>query len=200
MEAHVVERAFEPFFTTKEVGKGTGLGLSMVYGVARQSGGTARIHSKPGEGTCISLSFRRAPEGSVGLLEETQIQSTERTSASGSILIIDDDPDVRDFVATTLEELGYDVREANDGDEGLSEFRKHPPDLVILDFVMPGRTGADVAQEIRRERADQPILFVSGYSETDAIQRVSPGAPLLAKPFRADALDQAVRSAMLPDQ
>jgi CheY-like chemotaxis protein len=199
MPPEVVERAFEPFFTTKDVGKGTGLGLSMVYGVARQSGGTARIISKPGEGTCIKLYFRRAPADALVSSAERAHGSVASAPIGGSVLVIDDDPDVRGFVVDTLDELGYEVRSASDGNEGLVEYRRAAPDLVILDFVMPGLTGADVAREIRAEKPDQPILFVSGYSETDAVENAAPGAPLLAKPFRAEALDEAVRHAILPN-
>jgi PAS domain S-box-containing protein len=193
MPPDVIDRAFEPFFTTKEVGKGTGLGLSMVYGVARQSGGIARIDSAPGKGTCIELFFRKAQD-------ETSAQGTEGEGgtgadrpASASVLVIDDDPVVREFVAATLTDWGYQVREAGDGAGGLAAFREWCPDVVVVDFVMPGMSGADVARAILGERPDQPILFVSGYSETDAIKQAAPQAPVLAKPFRAEALDEMVR-------
>jgi PAS domain S-box-containing protein len=197
MPAQVVERAFEPFFTTKEVGKGTGLGLSMVYGMARQSGGTARIESAPGKGTAVKLLFRKADEAAI----ETTAGSEEPTSATVpfapvSVLVIDDDPDVRGFIVTSLEELGYRVREAGDGRAGLAAIDRETPDLVILDFIMPGMSGADVARRIRAKRPDQPILFVSGYSETEAVKRTAPEATLLAKPFRADALHKALRSVL----
>jgi PAS domain S-box-containing protein len=200
MPPEVVERAFEPFFTTKEVGKGTGLGLSMVYGMARQSGGTARIESRPGEGTAVKLYFRKADGDSA---PEAAGTSGEQPRASArqpaeSILVIDDDPDVRGFIADALDEQGYRVREAADGREGLAELQRAGADLVIIDFVMPGLSGAEVARKIRARRRDQPILFVSGYSETDAVKRTAPDAPLLAKPFRAEALLKAVRGALTP--
>ena len=196
MPAHVIERAFEPFFTTKEVGRGTGLGLSMVYGVARQSGGTARIRSSPGAGTTVTLYFRRAPGEIAASGSETAQVHPTRPRVDASVLVIDDDPDVRGFVAATLDDLGYRVREAGEGQQGLDLFTTEPADLVIVDFLMPGLTGADVARAIRERRPDQPILFVSGYSETEAIRQAAPGAPLLPKPFRAEALDLAVRSAL----
>ena len=112
------------------------------------------------------------------------------------MLVIDDDPDVRDFIVASLEEQGYRVREASDGRKGLKAFRDERPDLVILDFIMPGLSGADVANRILADQPDQAILFVSGYSETEAVRRVAPNAPLLTKPFRADALDKAVRGAL----
>ncbi len=197
MPADVLERAFEPFFTTKEVGKGTGLGLSMVYGMAHQSGGAVRIESQPGKGTAVKLLFRKAD----GTVSEAATGAEEPVGslvplAPLSILVIDDDPDVRAFIADSLEEQGYRVREASDGREGLAAIEREVPDLVVLDFIMPGLSGADVARQIRAKRPDQPILFVSGYSETDAVKRAAPDAPLLAKPFRAEALQRAVRTAI----
>jgi CheY-like chemotaxis protein len=193
MPADVIDRAFEPFFTTKEVGKGTGLGLSMVYGVARQSGGTARIHSVPGEGTCIELFFRRAQDEAFAEGVKGAGGAEPDLPVSASVLVIDDDPVVREFVAATLTDWGYAVREAGDGPSGLAAFREWRPEVVVVDFVMPGMSGADVARTILEEQPGQPILFVSGYSQTDAIKQAAPGAPLLAKPFRAEALDESVR-------
>ena len=197
MPPEVAERAFEPFFTTKEVGKGTGLGLSMVYGMARQSGGAARIESRLGEGTAVKLLFRKAEEAAAvtsGTAAEARQTTAERETAS--ILVIDDDPDVRAFIAAALEEHGYRVSDAADGQEGLAAIERNRPDLVIVDFIMPGLSGADVAKKIRAKWADQRILFVSGYSETEAVKRTAPDAPLLTKPFRADALHRAVRGAL----
>lgn len=198
MPDDVRERAFEPFFTTKEVGKGTGLGLSMVYGMARQSGGVARIVSEPGKGTAVSLFFKAAshpgPHSAAG---ETDDAGTHGEAAAERILVIDDDPDVRAFISESLEEQGYSVREAADGKSGLSAFAAENPDLVVLDFIMPGLSGADVASRILSTHPDQPILFVSGYSETDSIKRIAPKAPLLTKPFRAEALAKAVRNALV---
>jgi PAS domain S-box-containing protein len=199
MPAEVLERAFDPFFTTKEVGKGTGLGLSMVYGMARQSGGAARIESTPGEGTAVKLYFRAA--GIAAAAAEAAGAPGDAAVVDGappaaSVLVIDDDPDVRGFVVETLAERGYRVRHASDGSSGLAEIARHRPDLVVLDFIMPGMSGAEVANRILADHPDQPILFVSGYSETEAVKRVAPDAPLLTKPFRADALDKAVRGAL----
>ncbi len=196
MPPEVAERAFEPFFTTKEVGKGTGLGLSMVYGVARQSGGVARIESRVGEGTTVRLYFRRAQDAPP--LDPPEGTGSEEAPVvpAGTVLVVDDDADVRSFIAGSLEESGYVVREVGDGAAAMARFQEEPPDLVVLDFVMPGMSGAEVARLMLEERPRQPILFVSGYSETDAIRRVAPGAPLLPKPFRADALRAAVRGVL----
>jgi CheY-like chemotaxis protein len=101
-------------------------------------------------------------------------------------------------MVATLEEQGYRVREASGGREGLAALEREIPDLVVLDFIMPGLSGADVARQIRDKHPQQPILFVSGYSETEAVKRTAPDAPLLAKPFRAEALQKAVRWALTP--
>jgi CheY-like chemotaxis protein len=196
MTEEVAARAFEPFFTTKEVGKGTGLGLSMAYGMARQSGGTARLESVPGEGTSIKLLFRAAKGDAVADTAGTEEAEGTARRKPASILVIDDDPDVRQFIVQSLEDQGYRVRHAADGEHGLKEAARERPDLVILDFIMPGLSGAEVANRLLAKRPTLPILFVSGYSETEAVRRVAPNAPLLSKPFRADALDKAVRGAL----
>jgi CheY-like chemotaxis protein len=196
MPPDVLARAFEPFFTTKEVGKGTGLGLSMVYGMARQSGGTVRIESEVGRGTIVRLYFRHADEVTKDFLLTHRDASEAPERQHYLILVVDDDEDVRRFIACSLEELGHDVTEAADGLSGLAEYDRQRPDLVILDYVMPGMTGAKVAAEILRRDAAQPLLFVTGYSESDAIRAAAPNAALLSKPFRPDTLDLAVRDAM----
>ena len=196
MTPDVLERAFEPFFTTKEVGKGTGLGLSMVYGMARQSGGDARIESEPGKGTAVKLLFRKADGATVEAPAGTEEDEQPSDRAAASVLVIDDDPDVRGFIVESLEDQGYAVTEAGDGQEGLRALAGAAPDLVVLDFIMPGMSGAEVASRILAKRPEQPILFVSGYSETEAVKRIAPDATVLAKPFRAEALERAVRRAL----
>jgi PAS domain S-box-containing protein len=197
MSDEVEARAFEPFFTTKEVGKGTGLGLSMVYGMARQSGGVARIDSKPGVGTTVNLFFRLAEQKTaVADAGDADADQHHIDPRDASILVIDDDPDVRGFIVTSHEEQGYRVREASDGRKGLKAIAQERPDLIIVDFIMPGLSGAEVANRILAEHPGQAILFVSGYSETEAVRSVAPHAPLLTKPFRAEALDKAVRGAL----
>jgi CheY-like chemotaxis protein len=197
MSEEVAARAFEPFFTTKEVGKGTGLGLSMVYGMAKQSGGIARIETKPGVGTTVKMLFRLAEQDAASAdADDLDADHAAIDPKDASVLVIDDDPDVRGFIVTSLEEQGFRVAEASDGRKGLKAFAQDRPDLVILDFIMPGLSGAEVANRILADVPGQPILFVSGYSETDAVRSVAPHAPLLTKPFRAAALDKAVRGAL----
>ena len=169
----------------------------MVYGMARQSGGTARIDSAPGSGTTVKLYFRRAEAEQVALPDraEGSERPTEPTDLAISVLVIDDDPDVREFVAASLDEApGFSVRSAADGRAGLAAFAADAPDVIVLDFVMPGMTGAEVAAKVLAERPAQPILFVSGYSETDAIRAIAPDAPVLTKPFRPETLLAAIRA------
>ena len=198
MPPEVLERVFEPFFTTKEVGKGTGLGLSMVYGMVRQSGGTARIDSVVGEGTTVRLFFQIAGDEVAGPDTAFVDTATERSIRGRKILVIDDDEDVRTFVTHALEDLGADVRGAADGSEGLEAYAEETPELIVLDFAMPGLSGADVAAAILADTPEQPILFISGYSETAAIRKVAPDAPLLAKPFSPRELEERL-CALLPD-
>jgi CheY-like chemotaxis protein len=194
MSEDVSTRAFEPFFTTKEVGKGTGLGLSMVYGMALQSGGVARIDSAPGVGTTVKMYFRAADDHGdpVAATADEPAAAGKRKAPRASVLVIDDDPDVRAFICESLAEQGYKVREAGDGRAGLAAFAAERPDLIVLDFIMPGLSGAEVASRVLADRPEQAILFVSGYSETDAVRSVAPNAPVLPKPFRAEALERAV--------
>ena len=112
------------------------------------------------------------------------------------MLVVDDDPDVRGFIVASLGDYGYRVREAADGEAGLAAFAVERPDLVILDYAMPGLSGGEVAARILKVVRGQPILFVSGYSESEAIKRAAPHALMLPKPFRPDALDAAVREAL----
>jgi len=199
MPPEVLARAFEPFFTTKEVGKGTGLGLSMVYGMARQSGGSVKIDSTPGVGTTVRLLFRRADrDAEVPASGGKMGDELRRGRGQATILVIDDDEEVRHFIAASLEEYGHEVLEAGDGVDGIERFGASRPDLVIIDYIMPGLSGAEVAAHIVATNPDQAVLFVSGYSETDEIRKAAPNANVLFKPFRAAALEEAVRSALAP--
>jgi CheY-like chemotaxis protein len=199
MPPEVIARAFEPFFTTKDVGKGTGLGLSMVYGMAHQSGGAVRIESEPGVGTTVRLYFRRADrDAEVPASGGKTGDELRRGRGQATVLVIDDDQDVRHFIAASLEEYGHEVIEAADGVEGIERYGASRPDLVIIDYIMPGLSGAEVAAHIIATNPAQPILFVSGYSETDEIRKVTPTANILFKPFRAAALEEAVRTALAP--
>jgi CheY-like chemotaxis protein len=191
MSPEIVARAFDPFFTTKGVGKGTGLGLSQVYGIARQAGGTVRIDSRVGEGTTVCIFLRKtaasAEEDRGG---ETEIvQGVEKAA---KILVVDDDPDMRRMLAASLEALGYHVDEAQDGSQGLALIAEANPDLIVVDFAMPGMNGAEVARLAREKRPDLPIVFASGYADTEAIERFAANSAVLRKPFRVDELQSVL--------
>ncbi|WP_207538932.1 PAS domain S-box protein [Sabulicella rubraurantiaca] len=195
MTAAVAARAFDPFFTTKGVGEGTGLGLSQVYGIARQAGGTARIESALGEGTIVRLLLPR----SEGVAEGSEAAAgVVRPRPSGAeILVVDDDPEMRRMLAEQLAELGYAVREAEDGLTGLAALEESVPDLVMLDFAMPGINGAEVARRIRASRPGLPILFATGFADTAAIEAAAGSeALILRKPFRLSELQMAVAEAL----
>jgi PAS domain S-box-containing protein len=196
MPPEVLAKAFDPFFTTKGPGKGTGLGLSQVYGIARQAGGTARIESRPGRGTAVRLYLPRTAEV-VGRAEgpEAGFDPGPRQPA-GTVLVIDDDPDVRRMTVSSLEALGYHPLEAADGPSGLALMDGAAPDALVLDFAMPGMNGAEVARAVWARRPGLPIVFVSGYADTAAIESVAGDkAGVLRKPFRLDDLQQALSAA-----
>jgi CheY-like chemotaxis protein len=188
--AHV----FEPFFTTKERGKGTGLGLSTVYGIVTQSGGTIGVQSEPGRGTTFEILLPAAgePRAAVAPRPAQAIGGTE------TVLVVEDQSDVRRMVALVLERLGYHVLQAASGEEALRLLTSHqePLDLLVTDVVMPGMTGDHLARLLRLARPGLPVLFISGIvNERDLVLR---GAPkirfsFLRKPFQASNLVQKVR-------
>ena len=191
MPPEVVARAFDPFFTTKGTGKGTGLGLSQVYGAMRQAGGAVRIESRPGLGTTVRLLLRRTDD----LAVDTEDQGTPERDGrfSARILVVDDDPEVRRFLAEALDSLGFTVIEASDGYAGLREIERSGPDLIILDFAMPGLNGAEVAKQVQIQRPDLPIIFSTGFAETAALDEViRTNTPVLRKPFRFEELEQVL--------
>jgi PAS domain S-box-containing protein len=198
MSADIVSRAFDPFFTTKSVGKGTGLGLSQVYGMARQAGGTARIRSTAEQGTTVSILLRltdqQPPDGVAREAGETR-----HNGHAATVLVIDDDPGVRQFLSDSLESLGYAVLQAGDGKTGLAMLERTAPDMLILDYAMPGMTGAEVAQLARAMRGQLPIIFASGYAETSALENVLDGnTVILRKPFRISDLQDALDRVLKP--
>lgn len=192
MSRDVAARAFEPFFTLKEKGKGTGLGLSMVHGIVKQSGGVARIETELGRGTSIVMFLPRTSRSESE--EEIHGAGTGDIPARGlgSILVIDDDADVRSFVTEVLKTAGHTVREAENGVQGIEAVKQELPDLVLVDFAMPGMNGAEVAQAIRELAPDQKLLFITGYSESAALEAAAPDAPVLRKPFRGDDLARCI--------
>lgn len=198
MPPDLLARVFEPFFTTKEVGKGSGLGLSMVFGFVKQSGGHIRIYSELDEGTAIKLYFPRSlakQESNVTLRSGREINGGTET-----ILVVEDDSAVREYVISQLKVLGYDVLQASTGAEAMEVLnQKAEIDLLFTDVVMPGGMGGrDLADAARMIRPRIRILFTSGYTENSIVHhgRLDPGIKLLSKPYRRDQLAAKVREAL----
>lgn len=194
----VLNKVMEPFFTTKPIGQGTGLGLSMVYGFAQQSNGRLAIDSTPDVGTTVSLSLP------VHAKLETRSSAGREVTASGkgqSILLVEDDDSVRLINQEVLEELGYEVCAARDGDEALECFHAlERVDLLVTDVGLPGMNGRQLAEVIQQLRPRLPVLFLTGYAESARAQAdfLGPHMQLLTKPFSLDVL--ADRVARMLDQ
>src|SRR6201996_2260144 len=182
----VLGKIFDPFFTTKPVGKGTGLGLSQVHGFAHQAGGTIRIESELGQGTTVTILLPREI-----LRAHAEGNDTPATTGSGTVLLVEDNPDVASVSASLLEQLGYTVRRVSDAETALSEIERDGIDLVFSDIVMPGiMDGLKLAQRLKEIRPHLPILLATGYS--DAAANVRGDFPILRKPYEIHQLSQAI--------
>ncbi len=198
MSPEVKERAFEPFFTTKETGKGTGLGLSMIYGFVKQSRGHLEIYSELGHGTTVKLYFPRvhtAKSPAAGATAKEGVQKGTET-----ILVVEDNPDVRDIAMTLLGGLGYRVVPADGGASALAALEAHPEiDLLFTDVVMPGgMTGVALAREAKARNPALKVLFTSGYPK-DAMGhsgQLDKGAELIWKPYDLSVLAKKVRQVL----
>ncbi|MDB5451885.1 MAG: hypothetical protein JWO33_463, partial [Caulobacteraceae bacterium] len=198
MPGQVVERAFDPFFTTKGVGKGTGLGLSQVYGMARQAGGEARIQSAPGQGTKVTILLRRS-NAEVEALMGGASQGALPVQPGRTILVVDDDPQVRALISDTLEVIGYRVLQADGGQAAMQILRETRPNLMLLDFAMPRMNGAQTARQARRRWPDLPIVVASGHADSEALAAaLGDEAVILRKPFDMESLARAI-AAVLSD-
>jgi PAS domain S-box-containing protein len=199
MPAEVIEKAFDPFFTTKPVGKGTGLGLSQVYGFVKQTGGHVKIYSELGHGTTIKIYLPRlqgAAETDDGQAGETAIALGDKREV---ILVVEDEPTVRQFSADALSELGYLVLEADGGAAALRLLDAHPEIILLFtDVVMPDINGAKLAEEVRRRRPDLKILFTTGYTRNAVVHNgvLDPGVDLIGKPFTLEALAAKLRAVL----
>ena len=187
MPARVLERAFEPFFTTKEVGKGTGLGLSQIHGFAAQAEGWAEINSSEGKGTTVSLILPRSDKELSGAPEK----ATQTEFPKGlAVLLVEDNPQVRQFAEELLQDMGCKVVSAANGNEALRLLDTQPVDLVFSDVVMPGMSGVQLARKIREVKADVPVLLATGYS--DEIVRSGAEFAVVPKPYRPQELAEAI--------
>lgn len=192
-----LSRVFEPFFTTKEVGKGSGLGLSMVFGFVKQSGGHIRVYSEVDEGTSVKMYFPRSRARSEHSV--TDRPGRRITGGTETILLVEDDGAVREFVAVQLRGLGYHVLEASSGREALDILRSASIDLLFTDVVMPGGMGGrELADAARELHPDLKVLFTSGYTENSIVHhgRLDQGVKLLSKPYRREQLAAKVREVL----
>ena len=191
MPKRVQERAFDPFFTTKEVGKGTGLGLSQIHGFAAQAGGSTEIESEEGHGTKVSMLLPRTEKP----FEETEtLKCQSEALLSLKILLVEDNEQVRDFGSEILRDAGCDVVQANDAAEALDKLDGQSIDLMLTDIVMPGQSGIQLANEVRKTRPDLPIILMTGYS--DEMLEGGVDYPFIAKPFTATELKSAIETAL----
>nr|MBI3611610.1 PAS domain S-box protein [Nitrospirota bacterium] len=198
MDAETRARIFEPFFTTKEKGKGTGLGLSTVYGIVKQSGGHILVESELGRGTTFTIYLPRLEAEALTPVAPPEGQTADR--GTETILIVEDETYVREVAREGLEEYGYAIKEACNGHEAslFSERHEGPIHLLLIDLVMPGGSGREVAERLLSHRPDMKVLFMSGYPD-DAVARhgvLVSNTILLEKPFSPEALAQKVREVL----
>jgi signal transduction histidine kinase len=195
MSKEIIARVFDPFFTTKEVGKGTGLGLSMVYGFVRQSGGHVKVYSEPGEGTTIKLYLPRLMSNEEDPDEAVKWE-IDKTNRRQTILVVEDDDDVRVYTVEILRELGYVVLEAHDGAAALRRLarREQKVDLLFTDVVMPEMSGRELVERARALRNDLKVLYTSGYTRNAIVHggRLDAGVEMIAKPFTYQALAEKI--------
>ncbi len=198
MSPDVHARALDPFFTTKEPGRGTGLGLSQVYGFMRQSEGFLQIDSAPGMGTTVKLYFPCVAES-----EERRQQPEDCASPVGgseTVLVVEDDEDVRSITVQFLETLGYRALTARNGQEALQLTARTPIDLVVSDIVMPGgMNGVDLARELRAHHPTIHVILASGYAAGSENLQKADGTQeflVLAKPYQQADIARAVRIAL----
>jgi signal transduction histidine kinase len=194
MSEEVAAKAFEPFFSTKEPGKGSGLGLSQVYGVTRQLGGAVHLRTKEGQGTCVEIFLPRTNERPSTPHAERSRPSYQ--SASATVLVVDDQEEVREVSVSHVETLGYRAIPASSGKGALDIFDGDAPiDLLLADFAMPGMSGIELARIIRRKRPDLPVVIVTGYAEIGDTKDLE-GMLLLKKPYRLDDLAATIENAL----
>lgn len=191
MPMRVQERAFDPFFTTKEIGKGTGLGLSQIHGFAAQAGGSTEIASQEGLGTTVSILIPISGKP----VETPDLAPTQsRSLLSVKVLLVEDNEQVRDFTREMLCDAGCDVIVAEDAAQALAKLDGEAVDVMLTDVVMPGQSGIDLANEVRKIRPSLPIILVTGYSNEIAQGGVD--YPFLAKPFSSTELRGAIEAAL----
>ena len=197
MEPAIRERIFEPFFTTKDVGRGTGLGLSTVYGIVQQSGGTIWVYSEPGRGSTFKIYLPSVDEPA----HETEAMPEPPRGGTETVLLCEDEPDLRELTREVLEEYGYRVLEAADGEEALDVVAgyREPIDLLLTDVVMPHMGGPALVGHVRERRAALRCLYITGFAPDRAVGDDAGTHGVLLKPFRFEELAARVREALDAD-
>jgi two-component system, cell cycle sensor histidine kinase and response regulator CckA len=193
----VQARIFEPFFTTKGPGKGTGLGLATVYGIVKQTGGHVRVYSEVGVGTSFKVYL---PQTDATPDAQAHADPVGSVVGTGTILLVEDEAEVRDLAREVLERAGYTVLEAHVPADALLIARRHVGiiDLLLTDVIMPGMSGRTLAENIAAERPETKIVFMSGYTD-DAIVRhgvLEPGIHFVEKPFMPGVLTAKIREVL----
>jgi CheY-like chemotaxis protein len=198
----VLTRVFDPFFTTKPIGQGTGLGLSMIYGFVKQSGGHIRIDSRVGAGTKVWIFLPRYAGTLSDAAEPESAEPPRAADAGVTVLVVDDDEDVRLSVAEMLDELGYTTLQAANGQEGMQLLRSSRHlDLMVTDVGLPGgMNGVQLADEARELRPGLKILFITGYMQNAGLGSdvLEHGTEVLTKPFGMEAFASKVRGMIEP--
>jgi two-component system, cell cycle sensor histidine kinase and response regulator CckA len=197
MPTDVAAQAFEPFFTTKQPDRGTGLGLPTVHGIVEQAGGSVRLDSRPGEGTAVRISLPVAEDTGSGATPPAERAPTPAAGDGETVLVVEDEAAVRRLTERVLTGHGYHVVAASGSEEAIEAARRPDLtlDLMVTDMVMPGMTGTEVVQAVRRERPGLPVVFMSGYPRAVVGESLPPGTTLLGKPFSvADLLDVVRRT------
>jgi CheY-like chemotaxis protein len=198
MIPEVRQHIFEPFFTTKEAGKGTGLGLFMVYGIVQKHGGHIVVESEPGVGSTFKVYLPQADEP----MEAARGEILEKRLPRGgeTVLVVEDDEDLRSLMAQALKQQGYKALEAANGEEGLLLFDRYRQEinLVVTDIVMPVMSGFELTDLLMPLRAQLKVLYISGYPENPALQKryLNPGTHFLPKPFSLEDLAIKVRKVL----
>jgi len=199
MPPEVVAKAFDPFFTTKEVGRGTGLGLSQVYGFVKQSGGHVRIYSEVGQGSTVKLYLPRLVGPGADPADADEPAALPTGERREVVLVVEDEPDVRQLAEDALVELGYGVLTADGAASALAHLDAHPEiALLFTDVVMPGTNGRKLADEARRRRPQLKVLFTTGYTRNAIVHGglLDPGVHLIGKPYSLDELAARVRAVL----
>ncbi|PZQ76924.1 MAG: hybrid sensor histidine kinase/response regulator [Variovorax paradoxus] len=202
MTSEVLAKAFDPFFTTKDVGRGTGLGLSQVYGFVKQSGGHVKIYSEHGQGTTVKVYLPRLTGHAEAPAPAQSAGSLPLGDAQEVVLVVEDEPGVRQFSVEALAELGYRVLEADGAAAALELIDAHPEiALLFTDVVMPEVNGRKLADEARRRRPGLKVLFTTGYTRNAVVHNgvLDPGVQLIGKPFTVEALAARVREVLDSD-